>query len=83
MTSDRYQGFSKLLESFRRLGLLSSEPFASPPQSWNAVLLQSLHAATGETGLRNHDVQSALIDLVEKDTLHETTDTLQWFAQAF
>lgn len=38
----RYKGFSQLLEAFQALGLTSTAPFTSPPQSWTEVLQGSM-----------------------------------------
>ncbi|WVQ82294.1 hypothetical protein IAT38_004422 [Cryptococcus sp. DSM 104549] len=77
----RYQGFSRLLESFRRLGLLRSDSLGAQPGSWPELLLL---AAGRELDmgklLKAGDVKSAVGDLVGKDRLDETLQALDWFS---
>lgn len=73
----RYQGFSKLLDAFRRLGLLSSEPLDAPVESWDAFLPKTAGRAVSST-LRPGDVQGALRDLLG-DVPEEAVQALEWW----
>lgn len=60
-----YQGFSSLLESFRLLGLLRSEPLSGSPKSWTEFLAMTVERELGlSKGLKGEDVNSAVQDLV-------------------
>ena len=73
----RYQGFSRLMDAFRQLGLLSTRPLTKPPQTWDELLAASFAQATGE-GLRPADIQPALKSIgLDQSLLTETTEALQ------
>ncbi|WVR06970.1 hypothetical protein IAU60_004007 [Kwoniella sp. DSM 27419] len=77
----RYQGFSKLLESFRRLGMLSSDALQSAPQNWEQFLLASASRQLGlSKGLSSRDLESALPDLIDARMIDETKEALSWFS---
>jgi hypothetical protein len=75
MLISRYKGFSTLLDSFRRLGLLSSEPVRGV-ESWDQFLTSSTRAIVGQ------DVKKGDMGSVMKDILgsrqRETEDALRW-----
>ncbi|WWD17363.1 hypothetical protein CI109_101804 [Kwoniella shandongensis] len=76
----RYQGFSTLLDSFRKLGLLRSDPLKTVPQTWDGLLLSSAGRELGLTkGLRSGDMESVLRDIVGTKQAEETQDALKWF----
>ncbi|WVQ99333.1 hypothetical protein IAU59_006466 [Kwoniella sp. CBS 9459] len=77
----RYQGFSTLLDSFRRLGLLRSEALKTVPDSWESFLLASAgreleHKAT----LSSRDLTSVMRDLLGSKQAEETNNALQWLS---
>lgn len=76
---DRYQGFSRLLDSFRQLGLLSLRPLSSLPDNWTEFLAGSVTRAMGTSRhLRQADVPSAVSDLVGPEEAEETIQALEW-----
>ncbi|KAK8864339.1 hypothetical protein IAR55_001586 [Kwoniella newhampshirensis] len=76
----RYRGFSTLLDSFRKLGLLRSDPLKSPPQTWDQMLLSSAGRELGvREELRCRDIGSVLRDLVGAKQADETHDALRCF----
>lgn len=76
----RYKGFSTLLDSFRRLGLLSSEPLTRPAMSWEEFLRQSTgrHLASSTLQLKQSDMSSVLRDVLG-DQAEETRQALEWY----
>jgi len=73
----RYQGFSSLLDSFRRLGLLSTSPLAAPVKSWPEFLAASMSSALGSK-VDTADVAAAVADVIGKNP--EVTNALEWFS---
>nr|XP_019010907.1 alpha-aminoadipic semialdehyde synthase [Kwoniella pini CBS 10737]OCF49688.1 alpha-aminoadipic semialdehyde synthase [Kwoniella pini CBS 10737] len=75
----RYQGFSNLLESFRKLGLLSSEPLQRVPEDWEEFLLLSAARQLGyNKSLTIEDLPVVLSDLLgDKAMDSETLDALK------
>ncbi|KIR40645.1 alpha-aminoadipic semialdehyde synthase [Cryptococcus deuterogattii 99/473] len=69
----RYQGFSSLLNSFRLLGLLRSDPLPGSPKSWTEFFTMTVERELGlNKALKGEDVNSAVQDLVgegSKDVL--------------
>nr|XP_018263129.1 alpha-aminoadipic semialdehyde synthase [Kwoniella dejecticola CBS 10117]OBR85287.1 alpha-aminoadipic semialdehyde synthase [Kwoniella dejecticola CBS 10117] len=78
----RYRGFSKLLESFRQFGLLSSEPLKSVPATWEEFFLLSVARQLDyKKSLTAGDVPGALGDLIGDITDQtETMDALKWLS---
>lgn len=68
-----YQGFSSLLNSFRLLGLLRSDPLPGSPKSWTEFFTMTVERELGlNKALKGEDVNSAVQDLVgegSKDVL--------------
>jgi len=76
----RYQGFSRLLDSFRRLGLLSVQSLSSIPACWEDFFLASTARAVGSpTSLKPADVRSAVSDIVGTQQAEETLEALRWY----
>ncbi|KAI9639515.1 Saccharopine dehydrogenase-domain-containing protein [Dioszegia hungarica] len=77
----RYQGFSRLLESFRQMGLLSPDPLTRMGDSWGDFLLASLArmSEVSGTSLRAGDVESVLRDLLAKEA-EGTMEALRWLS---
>lgn len=75
----RYKGFSRLLDSFRRLGLLQTEPLSTAPTSWEELLLMcTARVVREEGGLKAKDLSSAMRDVLSRDKLSDTVDALTW-----
>jgi alpha-aminoadipic semialdehyde synthase len=75
----RYKGFSKLLEGFRSLGLMSQTPLFRHPESWEDLLRLTISDALGEAALMN---SSSTLDGVRSLTPHSeeerVADALGW-----
>ncbi|WVQ67733.1 uncharacterized protein L199_005937 [Kwoniella botswanensis] len=78
----RYQGFSSLLESFRKLGLLSNDPLKIVPENWQEFLSLSIARQVGyEKSLKADDVPRVISDLmVDPKIREETLEALSWFS---
>ncbi|WRT66305.1 uncharacterized protein IL334_003260 [Kwoniella shivajii] len=77
----RYQGFSRLLESFRRLGLLRNEALKEVPENWEGFLLASTARELGyDKSLKDNDLPSALSDLLGSHKTEEVLEALKWFS---
>lgn len=74
----RYQGFSKLMDAFRRLGLISQDQLNAPVESWPALLAASMSAAQGET-VKEADLVPAIQSLLGADA-DATLDALKYFS---
>lgn len=66
-----------MLESFRRLGLLSSAPLAVVPSSWAEFLRLSIGQATGEDVARVDHLRSVVAACLGEQAA-ETVEVLQW-----
>jgi alpha-aminoadipic semialdehyde synthase len=75
---DRYRGFSTLLDSFRRLGLLSSGPINQEIGSWEQLLAISAQGVVGGKALKGGDMRSVLRDVLGP-ARPETEEALQWY----
>lgn len=73
----RYKGFSRLLDSFRRLGLLSSEPIREI-KSWDQFLLSSAGGIVGQN-VKKGDTSSVMRDILGSRQ-DETEEALRWLA---
>lgn len=73
----RYQGFSALLDHFRRLGLLNTNALSAPVQSWPGFLAASMSASLGEE-VREADLQRAVEEATGSDP--EVISALQYFS---
>lgn len=74
----RYQGFSKLMDAFRRLGLISQDAISAPVESWPALLAASMSKATGEK-VAEKDLVPAIRSLLGKDA-DSALDALKYFS---
>jgi saccharopine dehydrogenase-like NADP-dependent oxidoreductase len=74
----RYQGFSRLLDVFRSMGLLDTSPLQTKPQTWNEVLTASIGARTGKN-LQLKDVEP-FIDQAghSEEIVEEAKAALRW-----
>ncbi|TXT10844.1 hypothetical protein VHUM_02349 [Vanrija humicola] len=75
----RYQGFSTLLDSFRRLGLLGKNPLASPVESWEGFLAASMSQTLGAT-VKERDLLPAIKDVLGSKSYEEAVMALEWFS---
>ncbi|KAL1408626.1 hypothetical protein Q8F55_005439 [Vanrija albida] len=75
----RYQGFSTLLDSFRRLGLLGKNPLASPVESWQGFLAASMSQQLGAT-VKERDLLPAIKDVLGSKSYEEAVMALEWFS---
>lgn len=74
----RYQGFSKLMDAFRRLGLISQSQLNGPVPSWPAFLAASMSASLGEK-VSEKDLVAAIRSLLGNDA-DATLDALKYFS---
>jgi hypothetical protein len=75
LTYVRYKGFSSLLDSFRRLGLLSSERITQV-ENWDQFLINSAGGIVGQQ-LKKGDMSSVMRDILGSKQ-EETEEALQW-----
>ena len=75
LADDRYKGFSTLLDSFRRLGLLSSEPVRGI-ERWDQFLASSTQGVVGQE-VKKGDMGSVMRDILGQRQ-EETEDALRW-----
>jgi len=73
----RYRGFSTLLDSFRKIGLLSSVPINREIGSWEEFLAVSAQGIAGGKALKGGDMGSVLRDVLGPAQA-ETEEALQW-----
>ena len=74
----RYKGFSSLMDSFRRIGFLGSEPLPRPIGSWNDFLPAVLQRTVQhDQKLKNTDIPSALNDVVGRDRA-DVEEAMNW-----
>jgi alpha-aminoadipic semialdehyde synthase len=80
IADNRYRGFSSLLDSFRRLGLLSSEPIQGDIKTWEDFLARSTEKALGfSKPLKNGDMSSVLRDILpQRSGQGDTEEALRW-----
>jgi hypothetical protein len=71
----RYKGFSTLLDSFRKLGLLSSEPIRGF-ENWDQFLIGSTGAVVGQE-VKKGDMGSVFRDILASRQ-EETEEALRW-----
>nr|XP_019046253.1 alpha-aminoadipic semialdehyde synthase [Kwoniella bestiolae CBS 10118]OCF25183.1 alpha-aminoadipic semialdehyde synthase [Kwoniella bestiolae CBS 10118] len=78
----RYQGFSTLLESFRRLGLLRSDLLKSVPENWEEFLSLSIARQVGyDKALRGDEVSKILSELIGGEKVQsDALKALRWFS---
>ncbi|WWC89390.1 uncharacterized protein L201_004313 [Kwoniella dendrophila CBS 6074] len=78
----RYQGFSKLLESFRKLGLLRGDPLKTVPESWEDFLLLSASRELEHDKLiEGSEVSGVISNLLGNEKVeHEALEALQWLS---
>ncbi|WVF71526.1 hypothetical protein IAT40_006334 [Kwoniella sp. CBS 6097] len=77
----RYQGFSTLLDSFRRLGLLRSDALKTVPESWESFLLATAGRELEHSGsLSARDLTSVMRDVLGSKQAEETSEALQWLS---
>ncbi|WVO16236.1 hypothetical protein L204_103907 [Cryptococcus depauperatus] len=75
----RYQGFSSLLETFRKLGLLRQDSLSRMPVSWQEFLRIVIEREMGlDKGLKERDVTLAIRDLIGNS--EETLHALRWLS---
>lgn len=74
----RYQGFSRLMDAFRRLGLISEAQLGAPVSTWPGLLAAAMSAALGET-VREADVVPAIRSLLGADA-DATLDALGYLS---
>jgi len=75
LADDRYKGFSTLLDSFRRLGLLSSEPVRGI-ERWDQFLASLTQGVVGQE-VKKGDMGSVMRDILGPRQ-EETEDALRW-----
>jgi len=71
----RYKGFSTLLDSFRRLGLLRSERIKGV-ENWDQFLLTSAGGVVGQE-IKKGDMSSVMKDVLGSQQ-EETEEALSW-----
>jgi alpha-aminoadipic semialdehyde synthase len=71
----RYKGFSTLLDSFRRLGLLSSDPIKGV-ENWDQFLVHSAGEVVGRQ-IKKGDMSSVMKDILGSQQ-NETEEALRW-----
>jgi hypothetical protein len=71
----RYKGFSTLLDSFRRLGLLSSERIKRV-ENWDQFLINSAGGVVGQQ-VKKSDMSSVMRDILGSRQ-NETEEALRW-----
>jgi len=71
----RYKGFSTLLDSFRRLGLLSSERIKGV-EKWDQFLINSAGSVAGRE-IKKRDIGSVMKDILGSQQ-EETEEALKW-----
>lgn len=78
MLTCRYKGFSRLLNAFRQLGLLGTEPMQRSLQHAPQLLLDDL--SVGKTGMAGEDKVKSVIRerLGDQALVEETVDALKW-----
>ncbi|KAK4684901.1 alpha-aminoadipic semialdehyde synthase, partial [Tremellales sp. Uapishka_1] len=77
----RYQGFSRLLDSFRMMGMLSSAPQKGDVRTWNEYLLECLRESSDSRGkIAAGEVKNVLWDILGKRQAEETLQTLEWLS---
>jgi alpha-aminoadipic semialdehyde synthase len=75
----RYPGYCDLVQSFKQIGLLNTQPLAVSIASWADLVPQAL--ATKGIQVRSSDhasVQAALSDLVPSNRTEALLDALRW-----
>jgi alpha-aminoadipic semialdehyde synthase len=75
----RYPGYSNLVQSFKDIGLLNTQPLNAPLSSWRALISRALGAG-GEV-VRENDtasLSSVLKHRLDGDRLSELQDALAW-----
>ena len=75
---ERYRGFSTLLDSFRKLGLLSSEPINREIGSWEEFLAVSAQGIVGGKALKGGGDMGSVMRDVLGPAQAETEEALQW-----
>lgn len=74
----RYKGFSSLLDSFRKIGFLGSEPLQRPIESWSDFLPSILQSTVRHhQELKRNDISSALDDVLGKERT-EVEEAMRW-----
>lgn len=74
----RYQGFSKLLDAFRALGLINTAPMTCAPESWQDLLPKCIETLSGEQ-VGSKDIASFLkASGIGSEVIEESRDALQW-----
>jgi len=71
----RYKGFSTLLDSFRRLGLLSSDRIGGI-ENWDQFLINSAGGVVGQQ-IKKGDMNSVMGDILGPRQ-EETEEALRW-----
>jgi alpha-aminoadipic semialdehyde synthase len=71
----RYKGFSTLLDSFRRLGLLSSDRIGGV-EDWDQFLINSAGGIVGQQ-INKGDMSSVMRDILGSRQ-EETEEALRW-----
>jgi alpha-aminoadipic semialdehyde synthase len=71
----RYKGFSTLLDSFRRLGLLSSDRIGRV-ENWDQFLVHSAGGVVGRQ-IKKGDMSSVMRDILGSQQ-DETEEALRW-----
>jgi len=71
----RYKGFSTLLDSFRRLGLLSSDRIGGV-ENWDQFLINSAGGVVGQQ-IKKGDMNSVMKDILGPRQ-EETEEALKW-----
>lgn len=79
----RYKGFSTLMDSFRKIGLLGNERLRRPVESWADFLPAVLqHSVQHDRELKRGDVASALDDVLGKNR-DEVVEAMTWYVTPF
>jgi hypothetical protein len=71
----RYKGFSTLLDSFRRLGLLSFDRIGGV-ENWDQFLINSAASVLGQQ-VKKGDMSSVMRDILGSQQ-NETEEALRW-----
>ncbi|ORX36707.1 Saccharopine dehydrogenase-domain-containing protein [Kockovaella imperatae] len=76
----RYQGFSRLMDSFRQLGLLNRDALDQQVESWTDLLLQSVKVSQRlPDSTRSEDLPVIVKDIVDSKVADDTLQALEWF----
>jgi alpha-aminoadipic semialdehyde synthase len=74
----RYPGYCELVQAFKRLGLLSTQPLSAPLRTWSALVPQTL--GVGISDGDGASARSAVLDTVDRHQAEQTVAALEWLS---